>query len=55
MEKNNKKPPKAPLPHLQPGVTMNLQKNFQSPTDVEGSYTGIPLDGDRPVQDVDDL
>jgi len=25
------------------------------PTDVLGSYTGCALDGDRPVQDADDL
>ena len=24
-------------------------------TDVLGSYTGVPLDGERPVQDADDL
>lgn len=23
--------------------------------DPEGSYTGLPLDGDKPVQDADDL
>ena len=25
------------------------------PTDVLGSYSGTPLDGSKPVQDVDDL
>ena len=25
------------------------------PTDVLGSYSGTPLDGSQPVQDVDDL
>lgn len=25
------------------------------PSDVLGSYTGVPLDGERPVQDQDDL
>ena len=24
-------------------------------SDVDGSYTGVPLDGGEPVQDVDDL
>lgn len=27
----------------------------QDSTDVLGSYTGTPRDGDEPVQDVDDL
>ena len=31
----------------------NLDKNIQS--DVNGSYTGKPLNGDEPVQDADDL
>lgn len=25
------------------------------PTDVLGSYTGTPYDGERPIQDADDL
>jgi hypothetical protein len=25
------------------------------PSDVDGSYTGVPLDGGEPVQDADDL
>lgn len=25
------------------------------PTDVDGSYTGVPEDGGEPVQDADDL
>lgn len=25
------------------------------PSDVQGSYTGNPLDGEQPVQDADDL
>lgn len=31
----------------------NLDKSIQS--DVNGSYTGVPLDGGEPVQDADDL
>ncbi len=32
----------------------NLDKNIKS--DVDGSYTGVPLDGSlQPVQDADDL
>ncbi len=30
--------------------------DMYSPTDILGSYTGIPADGtDRPIQDADDL
>ena len=25
------------------------------PSDIDGSYTGVPLDGGKPVQDADDL
>ncbi len=31
----------------------NFDKNILS--DVNGSYTGVPLDGGVPVQDADDL
>ena len=31
----------------------NLDKNIQS--DINGSYTGKPLNGDEPLQDADDL
>lgn len=31
----------------------NTDKNINS--DVNGSYTGNPLNGDEPVQDADDL
>ena len=30
-------------------------KNMRSPFDVNGSYTGTPADGGKPVQDADDL
>lgn len=38
----------------------NLSKNmpkskFKDKFDPDGSYTGTPLDGDEPTQDVDDL
>ncbi len=28
---------------------------FKSETDIYGSYTGTPLYGEQPIQDVDDL
>ena len=47
-EKKSKNLKKAAVPHAQPGVP--------SPTDPQGSYTGVPADPrERPVQDADDL
>lgn len=43
------------LPILRPGMVTNTKEDFKSATDVNGSYTGVPLDGGRPVQDADDL
>ncbi len=35
---------------------MKKKKNLlKSKNDPLGSYTGVPIDGDVPVQDVDDL
>ena len=37
---------------------LELTKNFNNdeiPSDVNGSYTGHPLNGEHPVQDADDL
>ncbi len=31
------------------------RRTAQIPSDVTGSYTGVPEDGQRPVQDADDL
>ncbi len=41
-----------PLPLGNEGLLL-----FPAPsiTDPNGSYTGIPLDGEQPVQDADDL
>lgn len=30
-------------------------KDGRIPTDVLGSYSGVPLDREKPIQDVDDL
>ena len=35
--------------------TLRNQSEQQVPSDVQGSYTGSPIDGGRPVQDADDL
>ena len=29
--------------------------DFKSHTDIEGSWTGTPYDGGKPIQDADDL
>ena len=37
---------------------LEVTKNFNDdeiPSDVNGSYTGYPLNGDKPIQDADDL
>jgi hypothetical protein len=31
------------------------KSKFKDKFDPDGSYTGTPLDGDEPTQDVDDL
>ena len=46
--KNNKPTEKA----LE--ITENSNKD-NIPSDVNGSYTGTPLKGEKPVQDADDL
>ena len=33
----------------------NVRKYFKSKTDPVGSYTGTSEDGEKPVQDADDL
>lgn len=43
------------LPMIRPGMVTNTKEELKSATDVNGSYTGVPLDGGRPVQDADDL
>ena len=36
-------------------VTRKRGKNIRSSFDPNGSYTGVPADGGKPVQDADDL
>ena len=43
------------LPSVRPGMVTNTKEDLKSSTDIYGSYTGVPLDGGKPVQDVDDL
>ena len=33
----------------------NINKNFLSKTDPQGSYTGSTIDNEKPIQDADDL
>ena len=46
---NDKNPTKKAL-----DVTENFN-NDEILSDVNGSYTGLPLNGEKPVQDADDL
>lgn len=39
----------------QAAETLKKQSNHEVPSDVQGSYTGNPLNDDEPVQDADDL
>ena len=39
----------------QAAETLKKQSNHEVPSDVQGSYTGSPLNDDQPVQDADDL
>ncbi len=47
---NSKNPRRRAAKLLQ---TLELGK--AAPTDPQGSYTGVPLQGEAPVQDADDL
>lgn len=52
----NKKENKAQWHFPQDRIRKGYDPNEDDiPTDVLGSYTGTPYDGERPVQDADDL
>ena len=61
MEKKPKKP--RVLPHPLPDIsepiiangTVHFPGKSEIVTDPNGSYTGRPVDGGKPVQDADDL
>jgi hypothetical protein len=64
VEKEKKKPKVLPHPlPVKPGIVEPIiaagEMKCPSPkgiiSDPEGSYTGRPFDGGKPVQDVDDL
>ena len=64
MEKEQEKPRVLPNPlPKRPGIVepiiaageMHCPDKNGIVTDPDGSYTGVPLDGGVPVQDVDDL
>lgn len=47
--KEDPRPMKKPLRGVSNGIDLGI------PSDVFGSYTGVPLDDEIPVQDADDL
>ena len=49
---NNKNNNKKETKEVNPSPVF-IDENI--PSDVDGSYTGVPLDGGQPVQDADDL
>lgn len=36
-------------------TNINPKNSEEIYSDVQGSYTGVPEDGERPIQDADDL
>ena len=46
---------KNPLPQTDSDFPLGRQSREAIPSDVLGSYTGMGRDGDRPIQDADDL
>ena len=40
---------------LDDALTLQQQGRGTICSDVQGSYTGCPMDGEKPVQDADDL
>lgn len=70
MDTDHKQPPKKmPTPKKSPDVyqspvmqqsescahTLPLEGKGEIPSDIQGSYTGMDIDGGPPVQDADDL
>ncbi len=47
----------SPITPIVAGSSVVLQHQSESgvPSDVNGSYTGTPIDGGQPTQDADDL
>ena len=54
MNNDKKKDKKKSLERI-PQFDDPVNKPGEIPTDVLGSYTGLAMDGSRPIQDADDL
>lgn len=50
-----KQNPKIPPQTVLPGWPETEKQLWHIPSDVQGSYTGVPEDFEVPVQDADDL
>lgn len=49
------KPPLVQPIVAESSVILQHQCQTEIPSDVDGSYTGTPIDGGQPIQDADDL
>ncbi len=54
-EKKEKDNREIRIPPSKIAETIPLQGKGEIKADTEGSYTGISIDGEKPVQDADDL
>lgn len=53
--KNNKKKTKKINSFAELAKPLDNAAENKVPSDIDGSYTGHPIDGGKPVQDADDL
>ncbi len=53
MKNNNRSKEVKNVSEFSKPLDADTQKSI--PSDIDGSYTGHPLDGGKPVQDADDL
>lgn len=53
--KRKKEPLHVVEPIIAEAQVMQHQSEHGVPSDVNGSYTGTPIDGGKPEQDADDL
>lgn len=53
--RSNSNPKKEKRDISQEEIAKIWRKKSNAPTDVDGSFTGTPIDGGKPVQDADDL
>lgn len=55
MKKNKKQPPAPPTAEALKDASILRTQSRRDDSDILGSYTGTPADGETPEQDADDL